>query len=589
MREEIIRRNTITTIIVLVLFFILSIFINARSVRNNVQASIIASSNVLITRMNNLPNDATTEDYIDICKEYSTSDWLMVVLADSEGGYLYDSTNDIDYQFYNMKLDESDILLGKSVSTDKKKIYVKDNKMSFLNKLDNGMLIKTSLVTSNDFTYILYNAFYLLILIAIVLIIEIIASRKINLMFSESFGSITKNLKSISEGNYELFDVNSKYSEVREALTDIDSINRSIYQYVKNISIERDKVEFIVNNLHQGIFILDLNKKVLLVNEYAMSRLEISSLFESGEDVFFNQIFDKDEINDAIDQIISDPSITTINDLSYYFHDAKRDRIYQVRMSYIDGKWTDKSDNGLIFIFLINVTKEKKDEESKVEFIANVSHELKTPITSINGFSELLLSGLGSTDDVAKDYLKKIYNESEYMKKTIEELLYLSNLDFESTSKIDLEEIIDLDDLVKESVNYYFKKAQEANILLEYVVFPVCIKGSWSLITHLVNNLIENAIKYNKPKGSINVCLVDEDPFVYLEVKDTGIGIDKKNFDNLFERFYRVEKSRSRKTGGVGLGLSICQRICDIHHTHIEVESKVGVGSTFKVKFLKEK
>ena len=101
--------------------------------------------------------------------------------------------------------------------------------------------------------------------------------------------------------------------------------------------------------------------------------------------------------------------------------------------------------------------------------------------------------------------------------------------------------------------------------------------------------IIENAIKYNKPKGSINVCLVDEDPFVYLEVKDTGIGIDKKNFDNLFERFYRVEKSRSRKTGGVGLGLSICQRICDIHHTHIEVESKVGVGSTFKVKFLKEK
>lgn len=590
MREEIIKRNTITTVIVLIIFFILSILINANAIRKNVEASIVASSQTISNRLNELNVDDSDDKYIDIVKEHSNNDWIKIVLAKSDGLYLYDSTNDIDYDYYNIKLDESDISLASSTLSDKKRTYAKDNMLYYVVKINNGMILKTSVALNNDYTFVLYNVFYLLILIALVLTIEIISSRKINLIFTESFDSITKNLKSISEGNYELFDTSSKYKEVHDALTDIDKINRNIYKSIQNVSIERDKISFIVNNMHQGMFILDLNKKVLLANDYAISRLNLENLFSNNLDtVYFNQIFDNEEIDKCIDSIIADPILTLNGDLHLDYFTKQNSRIYEFRMSYIDGKWDEKSENGLIFIFVINVTKQRKEDEAKTDFIANVSHELKTPITSINGFSELLLSGLGETDDTAKSYIERIHDESEYMKKTIEELLYLSNLEYEKNTS-DLDEIVDLDVLVKECVSYYDGKHLTNDVTVSSSVFPVTIKGSSPLLRHLINNLIENAIKYNKPSGKVEVRLKNiDDNFVYLEVADTGIGIDAQNYDNIFDRFYRVDQSRNRRTGGVGLGLAICKRISDAHHTKIEIESKLGIGTTFKIKFAKIK
>ena len=216
--------------------------------------------------------------------------------------------------------------------------------------------------------------------------------------------------------------------------------------------------------------------------------------------------------------------------------------------------------------------------EMRQEFTANVSHELKTPLTSISGYAELIESGMAQGEDSVK-FAGKIRKESDRMLALIGDILRLSELD--SIGDTPLDDEIDLKAVAEDCRERLSQQAEKRGIRLTVSGESTIITGSRTEITELVYNLVDNAIKYNRENGNIEIKIADKK----LTVTDTGLGIPQDSIPRIFERFYRIDKSRSRAKGGTGLGLSIVKHIAEHHGAKIDVESTVGVGTSITVKF----
>ncbi|MDD6084814.1 MAG: ATP-binding protein [Oscillospiraceae bacterium] len=240
------------------------------------------------------------------------------------------------------------------------------------------------------------------------------------------------------------------------------------------------------------------------------------------------------------------------------------------------------SDPKKVYPELVPIVKEiqvqrSKQENMRQEFTANVSHELKTPLTSISGYAEIIETGMAKGDDVTK-FAGKIRHEAKRMLVLISDIIKLSKLD---ADEIDLTEDIDLSSIVDEVCEHLQDSADKLGIRIFREGSSEIFKGNSTEIYELVYNLVDNAIKYNRPNGSIKIALENKK----LIVADTGIGISEKDQKRMFERFYRADKSRSRATGGTGLGLSICKHVAEHHRAKILVESTLNVGTTFSISF----
>ena len=216
--------------------------------------------------------------------------------------------------------------------------------------------------------------------------------------------------------------------------------------------------------------------------------------------------------------------------------------------------------------------------EMRQEFTANVSHELKTPLTSISGYAELIESGMAQGTDCA-EFAGKIRKESDRMLNLIGDILRLSELD--SIGDTPLDDEIDLKAVAEDCKERLSQQAESRGIRMTVSGESTIITGSRTEITELVYNLVDNAIKYNRENGNIEIDVADKK----LTVSDTGLGIPQESIPRIFERFYRIDKSRSRAKGGTGLGLSIVKHIAEHHGAKIDVESTVGVGTSITVRF----
>ncbi|MDY3995049.1 MAG: ATP-binding protein [Candidatus Onthovivens sp.] len=229
----------------------------------------------------------------------------------------------------------------------------------------------------------------------------------------------------------------------------------------------------------------------------------------------------------------------------------------------------------------------KENEEvlnaSKVrqEFTSNVSHELKTPLHVISGYAELIKEGIVKDSDV-KEFGEKIYSEASRMSKLVEDIMKISKLESDKTfEKTELK----LKNIVVAIVDSLMIEADKKNVKFKLSLNDCSISGNYDSIYSLIFNLVDNAIKYNKTNGKITIKLQEVSNNVILSVKDTGIGIPKEDLDRIFERFYRVDKSRSKDSGGTGLGLAIVKHSLIVNNATIKVESELKKGSTFIVTF----
>ena len=228
----------------------------------------------------------------------------------------------------------------------------------------------------------------------------------------------------------------------------------------------------------------------------------------------------------------------------------------------------------------------ENNEKMRQEFTANVSHELKTPLTSISGYAELIETGIAKPEDV-QGFAQKIHVEATRMIQLVNDILQLSNLDNVSENGTQPEmEVVDLLDVAKECVERQKLNARRAYISLSYLGESAPVHGSRSLLDELCQNLCDNAIRYNRPGGKVQITTAcNRDGHCTLTVADNGIGIPREAQSSVFERFYRVDKSRSKATGGTGLGLAIVKHIARIHGARIKLESQVDVGTTITVTF----
>lgn len=234
------------------------------------------------------------------------------------------------------------------------------------------------------------------------------------------------------------------------------------------------------------------------------------------------------------------------------------------------------------------MTEQKELDEMRKEFVANVSHELRTPLTTVKSYAETLLDGAIEDKNLAVSFLQVINNEADRMTALVQDLLELSRLDNKQV-KFNFKSV-NITQLIIKSVEQHQILAQKKNQKLDYSISnkKIVVNIDSERIQQVLSNVISNAIKYSPENAEINVKLYEEDDFALVSVSDTGFGIPESDLPRIFERFYRVDKARSRKVGGTGLGLAIAKEIMELHNGKIYAESEYGNGTTITLKFPKQ-
>jgi two-component system phosphate regulon sensor histidine kinase PhoR len=233
-------------------------------------------------------------------------------------------------------------------------------------------------------------------------------------------------------------------------------------------------------------------------------------------------------------------------------------------------------------LLIIDITDREQAEQLRREFTANVSHELKTPLQAIIGSAELLKSGLVKPEDTPR-FTERIYTEARHLVNMVEDIIRLSQLD-ELKGELPQEDM-DLTALAREVADRLSVIAKERCVSVTVHGAPVHVQSVKRLLTEIIYNLCDNAVKYNRSGGSVDITVIETSGIVELTVADTGIGIPREDRNRIFERFYRVDKSHSRDTGGTGLGLSIVKHAAQYLGLSVEIESTLGHGTTFSIRF----
>ncbi len=360
------------------------------------------------------------------------------------------------------------------------------------------------------------------------------------------------------------------YDELVPLLSRIEQQHREIADQRVQLGQQRNEFQTVIDNMREGLVLLNQSGRILLINRSGrnlMKAMAEEDDLAAGEEIITSRNSVVDSLLDkAYDGKTSSATII-INSRSYEIHASPVE--------------SDEGIHGAV-LFYVDVTEKVEAEQLRREFSANVSHELKTPLHSISGCAELMLSGIVKEEDKPR-FLKQIYDEAQHMVSLIENIIKISRLDEEADAlpvdKVDLYEI------AQTVIEQLGNKAASRGIVMDLSGTHVTIKGVKTLLYEMIYNLCDNAIKYNVDDGAIFVSVKKTKDAAVVKVKDTGVGISEDQQERIFERFYRVDKSHSRASGGTGLGLSIVKHAAIWHNATIKVKSKLGKGTTFIVRF----
>ena len=363
---------------------------------------------------------------------------------------------------------------------------------------------------------------------------------------------------------------NKVYEELSPLLKRMDAQQRQLKHQSEELKRKREEFETATENMSEGLIILNEKGVILSINRAAAKMLGLSE-DSVGKDIFS----EKTSVN------LKEPTQIALSGKNTEEVFALRDGNCQLLANPVstDGKVTGAA------LLVLDVTEKERAEQMRREFTANVSHELKTPLQTISGYAELLANGMVADKDKTA-FSEKIYAEAQRMIRLIEDIIKLSNLD---EGAVELtRETVDLYVTAENTVRTLLPAAKKANVTLSLNGENAEIYGIPQLLTAIVYNLCDNAIKYNKDGGTVFVCVKNNAENIVLSVRDTGIGIPKEQQERIFERFYRVDKSHSKEVGGTGLGLSIVKHAAKLHDAKITLESEVGKGTEITVIFPKK-
>ncbi|TYT80123.1 cell wall metabolism sensor histidine kinase WalK [Listeria monocytogenes] len=537
------------------------------------------------TNMENLDLDkdaATIQKSLDPLGEDIDA---RITVIDSEGDVVADTKKDPEKLDNHMNRPEvTDILKkGESVGISIRESDSLGYSMLYVavpvkhqGKTDGVLRISISLESVDAAVAKLWGNLALIFGIALVIIaaISVFIARK-----------ITRPVREIIEVSTDL--ANHKYDsrihgkisgELQDLSISVNTLAESLETQMFEIKQNEQRLNAIVQNLVSGVMLINVDKQVIMTNRTMYQILGETEI--TGKP--FYEVIKSFALSQLIEGTFETKTIQQKEIILYF----PREMILDASVSPILG---ENGEITGIILLLHDITQIRHLENVRSEFVTNVSHELKTPVTALKGFAETLLDGAMYDEVLLKKFLTIIKEESDRLHRLIMDILALSRI--EQNPVAENVELVDVDEVIEQSVRTIFEMATEKNIRVtipEKTSASVMIETDRDKLQQIIINLLSNAINYTPVDGKVEVKLIEQEAEVIIEVTDNGIGIPAKDIDRVFERFYRVDKARSRHSGGTGLGLSIVKHLVENCGGRIEVESQEEVGSTFRVTLPKK-
>lgn len=498
-------------------------------------------------------------DYSEL-DSYKGGDYRITVI-DGSGTVLYESSKDLDEDEMKSHSDRPEFIDAKSSGIGISSRYSNetgDLMYYYAVRLDNGNILR---VSKNMYSVLsMFNSIMPVVVIiggAIILICWFLAKR-MSKHITKPIVNMAKNTENVA------------YNELAPLSTTIEQQREQIWRKNEELLAETQKIKTITANMNEGLIFLDIDGKVIMHNESAQKMVHTkrnAPIHPVGLDVT-----EREKFEDCISRAMNGKN--AICEIEH------GDKSLQIITNPV---FVNDVQTGVV-CFLVDITHHKSVEKMKQEFTANVSHELKTPLTSISGYAEMIESGIARDEDV-KSFAAKIHKEAQRLVALIGDIIKLSRLE-EEASEQDRISTIDMAEILSDCNDSLAMNAHKHGVEIEVNAKPCKIRGDREMIYELVYNLCDNAIRYNKEGGSVMLGVEPVGDRVVLTVEDTGIGIPSKHIDRVFERFYRVDKSRSKQTGGTGLGLAIVKHIAEQHNAKIEIQSEHQKGTKITVSFI---
>lgn len=485
---------------------------------------------------------------------------VRITWVDNKGQVLYDTQSDAKHMKNHANRQEikEAIKSGYGEST-RWSATLTEKSIYAAQRLNNGTIVRLSVAQQTIFYLLLGMMSPLAIIILLAIILSVLIARYIAKKVSEPLNNI--------DLDHPLS--NDSYEEITPLLRRLDSHQAKI-QHQKLLLQKRQKeFDTIISKIKEGMILLDDQARIVSINAEALKLFQINDDWHGR---FMMEVSRDLTLKDLIDQGLKG---------------KKKEANIGIENNHYRVLVRPTTDNnrvtGLV-VLLFDVTDQLQMEQLQREFTANVSHELKTPLHVISGYSELLANQMVPNEEVPQ-FADKIHKESERLVKLVEDIINLSHLDEQEKLP---QETVNLYDLTQKVLEGLQAKADKKHIQINFNGEEAILRGNPVLLNSLVYNLCDNAITYNHEKGQVNVTLKNSPDTITLEVSDTGLGIAEKDKKRIFERFYRVDKSRSKIVGGTGLGLSIVKSALDFHNGSIKVDSHLGQGTTMTVLLHKQ-
>ncbi|HEO3927985.1 TPA: PAS domain-containing protein [Streptococcus agalactiae] len=485
---------------------------------------------------------------------------VRITWVDNKGQVLYDTQSDAKHMKNHANRQEikEAIKSGYGEST-RWSATLTEKSIYAAQRLNNGTIVRLSVAQQTIFYLLLGMISPLAIIILLAIILSVLIARYIAKKVSEPLNNI--------DLDHPLS--NDSYEEITPLLRRLDSHQAKI-QHQKLLLQKRQKeFDTIISKIKEGMILLDDQARIVSINAEALKLFQINDDWHGR---FMMEVSRDLTLKDLIDQGLKG---------------KKKEANIGIENNHYRVLVRPTTDNnrvtGLV-VLLFDVTDQLQMEQLQREFTANVSHELKTPLHVISGYSELLANQMVPNEEVPQ-FAAKIHKESERLVKLVEDIINLSHLDEQEKLP---QETVNLYDLTQKVLEGLQAKADKKHIQINFNGEEAILRGNPVLLNSLVYNLCDNAITYNHEKGQVNVTLKNSPDTITLEVSDTGLGIAEKDKKRIFERFYRVDKSRSKIVGGTGLGLSIVKSALDFHNGSIKVDSHLGQGTTMTVLLHKQ-
>ncbi|HFI0080149.1 TPA: cell wall metabolism sensor histidine kinase VicK [Streptococcus suis] len=427
----------------------------------------------------------------------------------------------------------------------------------------------------NQLRYLMTTAEFWFVVILIGFLIALTVLLIENYRDNKQIKQLNQKVNALIEGNYaDVLDMRGspEITDMANSLNDLSEVIRLTHD---NLEQEKTRLTSILSYMSDGVIATDRIGRIIMINDMAQKQLGLSS--QKQEQYHLLEVLDLSDRYTLRDLLAQTPEIVID-------HTNENEEFLTLRANFA----TIRSESGLIsglVVVLHDMTEQAKEERERRLFVSNVSHELRTPLTSVKSYLEALDEG-ALTESVAPSFVKVSLDETNRMMRMITDLLSLSRID-NQVGQIDVE-LINFTAFVTFILNRFdqMKNADSDKvytIVRDYQISPIWVEIDTDKMTQVLDNILNNAIKYSPDGGTITFSMKTTDSQLIVSVSDEGLGIPKADLPRIFDRFYRVDKARSRAQGGTGLGLAIAKEIVKQHKGFIWAKSEYGHGSTFTI------